>query len=145
MNNKLDATALRRAAAAFDNALAFARKAELKPSEDIEFFEIESARASVIQHFEICYELCWKMMKRFIEMDIGSEADIFTRKDLFRISAEKRLIDDFGHWVVFHWVRNMTSHVYDEEMANDIYKTAKSFAQDLHAFLKVMEERTKLL
>ena len=145
MNNKLDATALRRAAAAFDNALAFARKAELKPPEDIEFFEIESARASVIQHFEICYELCWKMMKRFIEMDIGSEADIFTRKDLFRISAEKRLVDDFDHWVVFHWARNMTSHVYDEEMANDIYKIAKSFAQDLHAFLKVMEERIKLL
>jgi len=38
-------------------------------------------------------------MKRFIEMDIGSEADILTRKDLFRLSTEKRLIDDFNQWV----------------------------------------------
>jgi len=141
MNNKLETTALCRAATAFDNALAFARKTELKSAEDIEFFEIESARASVIQHFEICYELCWKTMKRFIEMDIGSEAGIFTRKDIFRVSAEKRLVDDYNRWVVFHEARNRTSHVYDEEMANEIYQVAKSFAQDLHAFMKTIEKR----
>jgi nucleotidyltransferase substrate binding protein (TIGR01987 family) len=141
MDNRLSISALKRASAAFGNALAFARKSESKPKKDIEFFELESARASVIQHFEICYELCWKAMKRFIEMDIGAEADILTRKDFFRISAEKRIIADFGRWAAFHKARNLTSHVYNEETASEIYAVAKSFADDLYAFVKTMEDR----
>ena len=141
MEIKLDITALKKAAAAFDNALAFAAKVESKPKQAIEFFELESVRASVLQHFEICYELCQKTMKRFIEMDIGAEADILTRKDLFRVSAEKRLIDNFDHWVTFHKVRNLTSHVYDEETAIEVYRIAKSFADDLHAFVGTMGKR----
>jgi len=141
MENRLDITSLKKAAAAFGNALAFAQKVESKPAESLEFFELESARASVIQHFEFCYELCWKTMKRFIEMDIGSDADILTRKDIFRISAEKRLIVDFSRWVLFHGARNRTSHTYDEDTAIEIYQLVKSFDQDLNAFVKTMEQR----
>jgi nucleotidyltransferase substrate binding protein (TIGR01987 family) len=141
MENRLDITALKKATAAFDNALAFAGKVESKPKKDLEFFELESARASAIQHFEICYELCWKTMKRFIEMDIGAEADILTRKDFFRVSAEKCLIEDFDRWARFHRARNLTSHVYNEETASEIYAMAKLFADDLHTFVKTMEER----
>ncbi|MDR2697679.1 MAG: nucleotidyltransferase substrate binding protein [Holophagales bacterium] len=141
MENRLDITALKKAAAAFDNALAFALKVESKPVGKLEFFELESARASVIQHFEFCYELCWKTMKRFIEMDIGSDADILTRKDIFRISAEKRLVVDFGRWILFNGARNRTSHVYNEDSAVEIYQIAKSFNMDLKAFVKTMEQR----
>jgi nucleotidyltransferase substrate binding protein (TIGR01987 family) len=141
MENKLDLTALRKAAQAFGNALAFAANVEKKTEGEIGFYELETARASVIQHFEFCYELCWKTMKRFIEMDIGSQADLLTRKDLFRLSAEKALIADFDQWVVYHMARNRISHVYEEEAAAEIYQIAKTFAQDMQTFLKTMEER----
>jgi len=141
MENKLDISALKKAAEAFDNAMTFAQKVEMKTSEELEFFEFESSRAAVIQYFEISYELCWKTMKRFIEMDIGAEADILTRKDLFRISAEKQLIADFQRWVDYHRARNKTSHVYDEDAADEVYEIAKMFADDLRIFLKTMEQR----
>jgi len=141
MENKLNISALKKAAQTFYNALAFANKVEAKSNDECEFYEFESARASLIQHFEICYELCWKMMKRFIEMDIGEEADILTRKDLFRVSAQKRLIADFDHWLEFHSARNITSHIYGEEAANDVYKTAKMFADDLREFVSTLEKR----
>jgi len=141
MENKLDISALKKAAQAFENALAFASKVEAKPTSEREFYELESASASVIQHFEFSYELCWKTMKRFIEMDIGPEADILTRKDLFRLSAEKRLIDDFHQWVEFHRARNRTSHVYDEEVASEVYQIAKTFASYMQKFVKTIEQR----
>ena len=141
MENKLDISALKKASETFCSALAFANRVESKSPDEYEFYEFESARASLIQHFEICYELCWKMMKRFIEMDIGAQADILTRKDLFRMAAEKQLIVDFDHWIEFHSARNITSHTYGEEAADDVYKTAKMFADDLREFVKTLERR----
>ena len=142
MENKLDISALKKAAQAFDNALAFARKVEEKPEAAQEFYEVESARAAVIKHFEFTYELCWKIMKRYIEMDSGSEeADVLTRKELFRLSAEKKLIASFAQWVKFHEDRNRTSHVYNEAVADDVYETAKQFAGPLHDFIAAIEQR----
>ena len=142
MENKLDISSLRKAAVAFDNALAFARKVEEKPADAHEFYEMEIAQSAVIKHFEFTYELCWKMMKRYIEMDSGSEeADVLTRKDLFRLSGEKRLITDFHQWVKFHEARNNTSHVYNEVVADDVYETAKQFAGPLHDFIAAIGQR----
>ena len=141
MENKLDISALKKAAEAFNNALDFNRKVEEKSADSQEFYEAEFARAAVIQHFEFTYELCWKTMKRYIEMDIGPEADILTRKDLFRLSAEKRLITDFHQWVKFHEARNRTSHVYNEEVADDVYEIAKKFTSSLHDFITAIEQR----
>jgi len=141
MENKLDISALKKAARAFENALAFAAKVEAKPEGEREFYEFESASAAVIQHFEFSFELCWKTMKRFIEMDIGLEADILTRKDLFRLSAEKQLIGDFHRWVEFQRARNRTSHVYDEEVANEVYGIAKEFADYMQKFVEVIGQR----
>ena len=142
MDNKLDISALEKAAQAFDNALAFARKVEEKPADAHEFYEIEVAQSAVIKHFEFTYELCWKIMKRYIEMDSGSEeADVLTRKDLFRLSAEKKLIASFAQWVKFHEDRNRTSHVYHKEIADEVYETAKQFAGPLHDFIAALEKR----
>ena len=76
MQNTLDLSSLKRASQSFEHAIVFARKVESKPPEELEFYETEVARAAVIKHFEFSYELCWKTMKRYIEMDIGAEADI---------------------------------------------------------------------
>lgn len=55
----------------------------------------EFIRDSVIQRFEYTYDLCWKFLARFLEADIGSEEiDRLSRKDLFRIGAEKGYIND---------------------------------------------------
>ena len=143
MEQKLDISALKKAAASFDNALAFADLVEAKPADRLASYELEAARASVIHHFEFSYELCWKTMKRYIGMDIGSDADILTRKDIFRVSAEKRLIDDFHRWVEFHGARNRTSHTYDADVAGEVYAVARSFAGYLRRFVDTMEQRTE--
>jgi len=141
MGDKLDITSLKNAAAAFGNALEYAKNVENKPSQERASFEFEITRAALIHHFEFCFELCWKTMKRYIEMDIGEEADILTRKDLFRLSAERRLIDDFDRWVYYHRARNRTSHTYNENTANEVYECAKEFDGDLRAFVSTMEQR----
>ena len=141
MQNTLDLSSLKKASQSFDHAIAFARKIESKPPCELDFYEMEFARAAVIKHFELSYELCWKTMKRYIEMDIGAEADILTRKDLFRQAAERGLIDEFAPWVEFHLARNQTSHVYNETISEKVYKTAFASQPNVQRFVQTMERR----
>ncbi|GAA5819440.1 MAG: nucleotidyltransferase substrate binding protein [Methanobrevibacter sp. CfCl-M3] len=124
MGEKVDISSLIRAYDSFSNALQFAKEIETKYSDEI-FYAKEGARASVIQHFEYTYELSWKMMKRFLEIDIGDQADALSRKGLFRMIGEKQLISEFEPWNEFNNARNKTSHTYNEDVAKEVYITAK--------------------
>ena len=82
----------------------------------------EAVRAGVIQNFEVAYEQCWKMMKRWIEENIGSTyVDGVARRELFRLAAESRLVTDVERWMNYHSERNRTSHTYDEDTAQSVF------------------------
>jgi nucleotidyltransferase substrate binding protein (TIGR01987 family) len=89
----------------------------------------EFVRDAAIQRFEYSYELCWKMLRRVLAEDQGIEAvSALSRRDLFRLAAEKRLIDDPLIWFEFHKARNETSHTYNEAKAQEVYDTTREFA-----------------
>lgn len=102
----------------------------------------EVIRAGVIQNFEFTYELCWKFMKRWLELNAGGPGiDGATRKELFRLAAESRLITHAGRWFKYHAARNETAHTYDSVKAGEIYRIARTFALDARRFLKTLEKR----
>ena len=137
---KLVLNSLESAIASMDRALKFADKRLCL--EDIDEEEKEVIRAGVVQNFEFTYELCWKFMKRWIEENISTEiADGVTRRELFRLSAENRLIIDVGKWMECHNARNKTSHTYDENIADEVYQTAVEFLQLAKDFLAQLEAR----
>ena len=104
--------------------------------------ERELLRAGVIQNFEFTYELCWKFMKRWIEMNISPESvDGVTRRELFRQAAENKLIVDVDLWMEFHQARNSASHIYDEEVAEATLATALKSLSHIKAFVSCLEEK----
>jgi len=99
-------------------------------------------RAGVIQHFEFTYELCWKFIKRWLETNISTTAaDGVTRRELFRLAAENRLINDVEQWMRYHEARNLTSQIYQPEIAARVYNTAHDFAPDAARLLVALEAR----
>ena len=85
--------------------------------------EMEIIKSGIIQNFEICYEISWKLMKKWLEENIGrTEVDGISRKELFRIASQNKLIDDIEKWFVFHEARNMTSHDYDGIKAEEVFR-----------------------
>jgi len=135
---KLDISSLKKSYDAYSRALNYALNIESKSSD--KFYEKEIVSNALIHHFEIVYELSWKMMKRYIEME-DSDVKILTRKDLFRIAGEKGLIHDFHKWVNFHSARNKTSHTYDEDTVKEVYGTAKEFKTYIKDLIFALEER----
>ena len=101
-------------------------------------------RAGVIKHFEFTYEQSWLSIKRWLEANVyPNAADGVTRRELFRLGAEQRLIDidDIDRWMDYHAARNRTSHTYRETTANEVYAVIPAFLTDARLLLTALEAR----
>ena len=107
--------------------------------------EIERSgiHAGVVKHFEITYDLSWKLMARWLNSNVGSDtADGVTRRQLFRLSAAHKLISDVDRWMHHHDARNTTSHIYDSKKAQQVYEAVRGFTHDARQLLKALESRS---
>jgi len=101
-----------------------------------------SIRLGVIQNFEVAYELSWKFMKRWLEINISPDiVDGVTRREFYRIAKQNLLISDVNMWWIFHEARNNTSHIYNEDVADETLNTAFDFLKFAEDFTNVLKER----
>lgn len=136
----LDLSSLKIAINSLEKAVNFSIKKENEKNTDSD--EMAIIIAGVIQNFEFTYELCWKYMKRWLEINISRDiVDGVPRNELFRRAAESRLIDEVEKWFEFHIARNKTSHVYDGDIAVEVYSAAKNFLPEAKLFCKRIEAR----
>ena len=131
----LSYTSLEKATIALENGIEiYQKKRNIEENNE----EIEIIKSGIIQNFEVCYEIAWKLMKKWLAENIGnSVVDGIPRKELFRIAAQNKLIEDVEKWFVFHEARNMTSHDYDGIKAEDVFKEAIIFPQ----YARKLQER----
>jgi nucleotidyltransferase substrate binding protein (TIGR01987 family) len=134
---QLDLLNLKNAASSLEGSLRIFEKPK-----DRDETENQTLRAGVIKNFEFTYELCWKIMKRWIETNVSP--DIVTgvpRIHLFRYAAENELINDVEKWMEFHKARNKSAHIYGEDTAQDVFDAVKQFMPYLRDFLAQLEKR----
>jgi len=86
---------------------------ELSSLSDIE-------RDAMIQRFEYSFEASWKAIKRYIEVVEG--LTVSSPKSVIRASFEVNLLSDIDTRLALAMVddRNLTSHTYNEQLANKI-------------------------
>ncbi|MBX9613643.1 MAG: nucleotidyltransferase substrate binding protein [Burkholderiales bacterium] len=103
----------------------------------------EEVRDACIQRFEYCFELSWKMLKRQIEaeLDDSTEVDSYSKRTLFRVAAERGLIESPEPWFVYLVQRNRTSHTYDAKVAAEVAAVLDDFARDARALLVALTTR----
>jgi nucleotidyltransferase substrate binding protein (TIGR01987 family) len=129
----LDLTPLERALAALQRGLLRWQSAP----------DDEELRDACIQRFEFTFELCWKMLKRRLELDLpnASEVDGMSYRVLMRAGAEQGLLSDVAPWWVYRDKRNITSHTYDAAKAMDVAGVLPDFARDAAALLAALQRR----
>ncbi|MGL4912835.1 MAG: nucleotidyltransferase substrate binding protein [Romboutsia sp.] len=79
----------------------------------------ELERAGIIQFFEMTFELAWKVLKDYLESEgymVKSPRE--TVKQAFQIG----LIDNGHVWIDALSNRNLTTHTYDEKLAEKMTK-----------------------
>ncbi|MEI6397481.1 MAG: HI0074 family nucleotidyltransferase substrate-binding subunit [Pseudomonadota bacterium] len=81
----------------------------------------EYMRDSVMQRFEFCIDLAWKVSKK--SMGTSTTAP----KGVVREMAQNGFINDVQKWLLSIDMRNLCSHTYNEELAERVYQFAVAF------------------
>ena len=94
----------------------------------------------LIKAFEFTYELAWNVMKDFLEYQ-GSTGLIGSR-DTIREAFKVEIITDGEGWMDMLKKRNLTTHTYNEDIAEEVvsavlkkyYKLFLSFESKMSSF-----------
>ena len=118
----------------YQKALATLKSAvELAASRELSDLE----KQGVIKGFEFTYELAWNVMKDYLEEQ--GITDIIGSKNAIRYAFNEGLIADGEAWMNMVKDRNLASHVYDEETANDLYSAiVKNYYSLFNSFAERM-------
>ena len=105
---------------------------------DLNDIDREAIAESVIQRFEICYDCLWKVLKRYLNENLGIPDLPNSPKPLFRLAFENQLFPVIEQWLVYADARVDTSHDYSGEKAQATIDTACAFAGDAAALYQKM-------
>lgn len=97
-------------------------------------------KQGVIQAFEFTHELAWKTLKDFLAA--SGTTELFGSRDVTREAFKVGLIESGEVWMQMIGSRNLTSHTYDEETAEEILKLVKELY--FKAFGELLETLEKL-
>jgi nucleotidyltransferase substrate binding protein (TIGR01987 family) len=139
MAMNLEVGNLRRAIAAMDSLVTRTTDSAWMASQDD--VVRQGLRSGVIQHFEFTFELCWKLIQRWLRDNApATDADLpRSRRELFRQAARFALIADPSHWFAYGDARNLTSHTYNEATADTVFRAAQQFLPDAQRLLANLE------
>ena len=85
-------------------------------------------RDASIQRFEYTFEITWKLFKKAAKLE-GIE--VTSPRQALRSAYQLGIITDIDIWFEMLEDRNMTSHTYDQYIANKVYESAKRLPQEL--------------
>lgn len=86
---------------------------------------------ATIQRFEFTVELFWKALKKHLKQDFGIE--VYGPKKVLEQAYVNSLIDNEQLWIDMLEDRNMTSHTYKEDLADEIYIRIKKYVPEMKA------------
>ena len=89
----------------------------------------EMEEQGLIKAFEYTYELSWKTLQDLLKEK--GYTDVVGPKPVIEQSFQDGYIVDGKGWMRMHVSRNLTSHTYDEETAEEIIKSIRSEYFDL--------------
>ncbi|VAX09561.1 hypothetical protein MNBD_GAMMA26-349 [hydrothermal vent metagenome] len=138
--HNLDFSSLRQAIASLAQAL------EITVSDKFEQLDKSwqvTLIAGVIQNFEFSFELSWKMLKRQLEIELPSSAELdsMSYKTLIRTGYERGLLQSPEQWFDYRMMRNLASHTYNQDKAQQVYSQSKEFLRSASYLLERLEAR----
>lgn len=101
--------------------------------------DYRSARDSAIKRFEISLDTLWKYLKIYLEVKIGLTQS--SPKPIFRECLRVELINEKDTTEALKMIdaRNMTSHIYKEEIAEQLSSNLSKYYDLMWKFINLMK------
>lgn len=108
--------------------------------DDYGTYGLDSIRDGVIQRFEFCVELAWKVTREYL-LDQGY-TDVNSPKLVMKTAFADHLIDAEDVWIDILNSRNITSHIYDRETSEQVFtKIASVYRPAFHSLEENLQIR----
>lgn len=112
-------------------------------SPDLPDYMHEGMRESVIQRFETCYDVLWKILRRHMAESLGIAETPNSPRPIFRIADENQLLAAGAEqWERYVDTRIDTSHDYDGEKAAKAIEIMPEFIADAIELYSVIAGET---
>lgn len=100
--------------------------------------EYSLMRDGVIQRFEYSIDSFWKFIKIYLEMIQKVSVEASSPRAILKLALASRLIDEAEYDILLDSVadRNMTSHTYNEEMAEKIQMHIPKYYMTMKAVIE---------
>jgi nucleotidyltransferase substrate binding protein (TIGR01987 family) len=85
----------------------------------------ELEKQGLIQAFEYTFELAWNTIKDYFEAQ--GETEIHGSRDAFKLAFNRGIIEKGETWMDMIKSRSLTSHTYNEEVAEKIASDIEKF------------------
>lgn len=106
---------------------------------DSKKIELSTLKDGVIQRFEFTLELSWKILKTYL-VNEGIDC-VNTPKSVVREAYKAGIIKNGEIWIEMIDDRNLTSHIYSQSMADDIYlRITKKYFKELELLFHYLKE-----
>lgn len=106
---------------------------------DSKKIELSTLKDGVIQRFEFTLELSWKILKTYL-VNEGIDC-VNTPKSVVREAYKAGIIKNGEIWIEMIDDRNLTSHIYSQSMADDIYlRITKKYFKELYLLFHFLKE-----
>ncbi len=119
--------------AVFEKALnAFSELIKIKPT------AVE--RDAAIQRFEYSFELAWKSLKEILKTEGFTNEELSSPRKVLKNGFIAGFVKNEAIWIEMLQERNLTSHTYNEQLANDIYNEFDSYYKHLVQLLNLLKQ-----
>lgn len=103
----------------------------------------EAVGESVIQRFETCYDSLWKVLKRYLQEELGIPDVPNSPRSIFRIAAENELFSSScEQWMQYAKARIGTTHDYSSTKAAAARELMSDFLDDAIGLYQTMSGET---
>ena len=115
---------------------------ELDPCPQIDYEQLYlMSRDSMVQRFEYCTDLFWKYLKKYIEIVSETTIEYNSPKPVIRQAYSVGILSEKETESSLELIkdRNLTSHIYKEEIAEHLTKTIPEYYKLMHTIIERLQ------
>lgn len=102
------------------------QKAIKKLEEVLGLKKTEITRDSAIKRFELCFDLAWTSIKAYAK---NQGVECYSPRECFKTAFQLKLIDYQEGWLKMIDDRNLTTHLYNEKYAEEVYSRLGNYLE----------------
>ena len=103
----------------------------------------DALRDSLIQRFEFTYSIALKTLRKYLidRAFVVEEVNQMSFNDMIRTSNQLDLLkSNLEKWSEFRQMRNLTSHTYDEEIAQRVVSIVPDFYKEIEYLIEELRK-----